>query len=170
MSSPPSSASRATEWSTTELYLRQQQALSEMRADVVRRFTTTLVTLASGTLVLSITLQRNIASGGRSYGLLCAAWTCMLLVLVSLLLGLLLEDKSFRNEQRALADVQNGALVWNFKPTLLQQARWLRFISLGLFVTGALLLTVFATANLGTRPSRSTGTQTDSAQQAAPPR
>ncbi|MBC7821544.1 MAG: hypothetical protein IAG10_32055 [Planctomycetaceae bacterium] len=131
-------------------------------------FYRTIVALASGATVISLTLVEKILPKGQpqaSVVFLFGAWWCFALSLVSVLIAFLLAARQYRITATALGRmVADLVLEPNYSPRVLQTGASqysrsrstyvLQVVAVGLFALGMMALVLFASCNYTQRDGR----------------
>jgi hypothetical protein len=134
-----------------EQYLEERRLLIEAELSQSSAFDKYLLVLSSGALALSLTFVREVAPFPKAstYPFLVLAWFTFAFAIGSTLTSLLLSQKALQQQREIYAQAVRDNDWPPTQHTLL--SCWvgrLNWLSLGSFVTGAFLLSIFATVNL----------------------
>ena len=132
-------------------YLERHRHLEDLVTDSSKSFDTTLITLASGALVLSIGFVNDIVPEPKYIQLLIASWCCFGITLVAMLVSFYLSRRvsevqlevSAKDYQRESSQVEDSK-VHGLGKTI-------EYINIGsglIFVIGVVCLLIFASVNI----------------------
>lgn len=130
-------------------YRAERVMLIQGEADAAMRLDKTMITLSAGALILSITFIHDIAPNPTLVELLFIAWGLFIISLLSIVVSLITSKSAFKNAQDNLAEsYRQQAIEISYSSKANTWTGICNWISVGAFVAGLILLTVFAVGNI----------------------
>ena len=129
-------------------YLDERKLLVAAECEVAGRFDKGLLTMAGGTLLLSMTFVKDIASNPHHTWALFSSWVLLASAVCAMLMSLLTSQQAFQFQRTILDDGLEDKKTLLPKNSPARKTRWLNRVSIVCFFVAIAVLGVFIYANM----------------------
>lgn len=137
-----------------QVYLAERKSLIDSEKESSQQFDKTIITLAAGALALSLTFINQISPHPKIWTLyfLFFSWFTFCGSMLSTLISFLTSQAACRKQRQILeVDFCSADQTANMKNNIAIITNRLNYLSIGLFIMGVILLTIFSISNIVTK-------------------